>query len=654
MEEIKKYKVVWIAILFSLIIEIFVCNYGFFRTLIVGNRQEEVEYSKTEKVNQIRIDSIDQRVTSINICYQKPLSRCMTYQVTIVTEDKHEPTILKKKVILPKDSQSIQLDTHSKCKSIEILIEGESATIQKIQLNQPIFHLNSLRVILMFLGVLIFLKIKDGSLLQKEYDANSKKQKWADILILAVICISLAGYVTVQVKPHKLILSPKEMETTVSQNHVDCISLQTEAFVNGQIELMVEPTKELKELSNPYDISLRQEKKVNYLYDTAYYQGKYYNYFGVAPILTSILPFRLLTGSYLPLYLFNMLYVSISIFALYALYRKLVHRYIHKVSRFNFLLGFFVIFLASSILILIRGMKYDIAVSSGIAFLLLALNLAISVQEKTKLRWLKLILLGLSTGLVVLSKPTFIIYYALIIFFFWNSTKELATKEKCRSIGMVMGPLVILAIFQMLLNVLRFGSILEFGAKYQLTVDDMRISMNITVGKILEGFAFYIGKMPDISPLRFPFLTLDTQRDWMAMNERCYQLPLIGLAYIPIFYVYLFAKEILKNSKEKELKYFIILCLILAVIAIIMTTCCGGIMEMYSVDFKLFLAIGAVLLMLKAIEQKENRKWINKVFHLIGFTTIMIMLPIGLFAHLQDWGKQSITVFLENTFEFWK
>ncbi len=650
----KKYKVVWIALVFSLVVEILVCNYGFFRTLMVENKQE-VEYTVTEKANQIKIDNIDQRVTSIRFYYQKPLSRYITYEVTIVTEDRNEPITLNTKTISPKDKQGIQLDTRSKCKSMEVTIAGEGiSSLGKVQINQPIFRLNSLRVILLFLGAIIFLKIKEGSFGKVEYDKNSKSQKKWDIFILAILCMILTIYITAQIDPYKFILSPSEIGLSSAGGSIDCVSMQAEAFANGQVELLVSAPKELRELSNPYDISLRQEKKVNYLYDTAYYNGKYYNYFGVAPILTSILPFRLLTGNYLPLYVFNLLYMFIAIFALYALYRKLVHRYIRKVSRLNFLLGFFAILLASNFLVLIRGLKYDIVIASGIAFLLIALNLAISIKENTKARTLKLVLLGISTGLVVLSKPNLICYYLFIIYFFWNSIQGFEKKDRIKSIVTAMIPLVLFGILQMILNYLRFDNILEFGAKYQLTVDDMRNGMNITFGKIFEGFVLYLGKMPEINLLKFPFFSLSTKQDFFIMNEWCYEQPLIGLAYIPIFYIYFFAKEILKHPKEKELKHLIILCAITAAIAIIFTNCFGGIMEYYSIDFKLILAIGAVLLMLKAIEQKEGKKWINKAFHLVCIVTIVMMLPIGLFTHLPDWGKQPITVFFENMFEFWK
>lgn len=651
-EVLKKYKVVWIAIVFSLLVEVFVCNYGFWRSLLGGNRQEDVVYTIEE--NKVKIENINQRVTSINFRYPKPVSQLVTYKVKVVTEDRVALTEMKTKTILPGNRHYVLLDTHADCKSMEIEIIGGGMGLEKIQINQPIFYFNVFRVILLFLGALLLLKVKEGSVGQKEYDENSKKQKIWDICALTAICLLLGIYTTIQIRPVKFLLAPNEIGMSSAGGSIDCVTMQVEAFVNGQVALLVEPSEELKNLSNPYDISLREKEKVSALYDTAYHNGKYYNYFGVAPILTSILPFRLLTGKYLPLYIFNLIYISIAIFALYALYRKLIQRFVGKVSCLHFWLGLITILVASNLLILVRGLKYDIAVTSGIAFILLALNLAISIQKETKARALKLVLLGISTGLVVLSKPSFICYYLLILFFFWNSIQNLDKKEKLKSIIIPMVPLVLLAILQMTLNYLRFDNIFEFGAKYQLSLGDVRVDMRITFGKILEGFFLYLGKMPLINPLQFPFVSLMPNYDFWEMNEKCLTQPLIGLVYIPILFVYLFAKEILKNPKEKEFKHFIWLVLFLTVVLIILNTCYGGIIEEYTIDFKLMLAVGAVLLILKVMEQKQGKGWVKKAFYIVCLATILIMLPIGLFANCRDWGKQPISIFVENTFEFWK
>ena len=117
-EVLKKYKVVWIAIVFSLLVEIFVCNYGFWRSLLGGNRQEDVVYTIEE--NKVKIENINQRVTSINFCYQKPVSQLVTYKVKVVTEDRVALTEMKTKTILPGNRHYVLLDTHADCKSMEI------------------------------------------------------------------------------------------------------------------------------------------------------------------------------------------------------------------------------------------------------------------------------------------------------------------------------------------------------------------------------------------------------------------------------------------------------------------------------------------------------------------------------------------------------
>lgn len=70
---------------------------------------------------------------------------------------------------------------------------------------------------------------------------------------------------------------------------------QFDAFQKGQLHIDVEPEQELLELANPYDPAQRQG--IYYLWDRALYNGKYYSYFGVTPILTVYYPFYLVTHS---------------------------------------------------------------------------------------------------------------------------------------------------------------------------------------------------------------------------------------------------------------------------------------------------------------------------------------------------------------------
>jgi hypothetical protein len=267
--------------------------------------------------------------------------------------------------------------------------------------------------------------------------------------------------------------------------------------------------------------------------------------------------------------MFNFVYIFISIIALYSLYKKLIDKYVKKISLCNFYLGFYTIILASNILTLLRGLKYDIVVTSGIAFLLISLNLAISLQNNSKYKKLKLILLGITSSLIVLSKPNLIIYYFLILFFINTSFKSYDFKDKIKNYSFILIPLGVFAIFQMVLNYIRFDNILEFGARYQLTGFNMNYCMSITFGKVYAGLMEYIFRTPTINPLKFPFVFKNVDMSAASMNEICYENGLLGLIGIPILYIYLIKGNILKKKSNVELKNFVNISLIISILSII-------------------------------------------------------------------------------------
>lgn len=644
----KKYKIVLISILIALCIEIFICNYGFFRTLMIGDLNIEPEY--TVEDNVVIIPKIDSRVTSINFEYKKSLIDKVTYLPYYTYAGSSGQIEMNPKIILKNDKQYINFDTHTICKSITVeRITESDLELTKIVLNHPNININLIRILLVFIVTAFIIKSKQEGVLGKKYDSNSKSIDKVFLLNLSVFCSMIAVYTICQFGVNDLFIKPEDIDKSNS------IFMQTEAIVHGQIKLLEEPSEELKNMDNPYDYIKRDDEGIPYLYDVAYYNGNYYNYFGIAPVLTSILPFRLMTAGYLQCYIFNMLYLCIAIFALYFLYRKLIKRYVENISLCNFYFGFFAILFASNILTLLRGAKYDIVVSSGIAFILVSLNLAISIYESKKFKIPKLILLGITTAFIVLSKPNLIIYYLIILFFVLCSMKNLSKKEKLIDAIFIVVPLGAFAIFQMILNYVRFDNIFDFGAMYQLTGLNLASCMLVTFGKIYAGFAEYLFRLPTINPLKFPFVFANVDTSLVAINEMCYENRLVGLVALPILWVYLFKGHFVKETENKEFKWFINLVIIISVFAIIINTCFGGICETYSLDFKLLLSIGAVMLLLKWSERDENNNIKNKISMSLFIATIVIMLPISLTTEcvfLSNFGSD-ISVFWKNLFEFW-
>lgn len=637
-------------ILISVFIEIFVCNFFAFKTIFIGNNDIKPSYKVEE--NKIIISDIGIRTTSVYIDYETKPKDIVSYQLKYIAEDNDKEIELDEKVILPKDKHYINLDTHANCDIIQVDVKNnDNIKIKEILINHPNFNINVFRILIIFGISFIIYKLKDENIHNKIYKEESFKQEKKFITLLIVMCALIFFYTIMQNDGNVDAIFPKRLTPD------DALSMQTESFLQGQTALLEKTDSRLVEMQDPYNHMQKINNQIPFWFDTAYYQGNYYNYFGIAPIITLILPFRLLTGMYLQTYMFNLVYVFGIVFLLYDVYKKLIKKFVKKISLYNFYLGYFAIFFGSNVLMNLRGAKYDIVITCGIMFMLLAMDLAIRIGFSEKYRKLKFIGLGISMGLMVLSKPTFIFYYPLIGYLVWINLRNLTNKEKIKNCVYTAIPLGIFAIIQMIYNYVRFDSILEFGAKYQLTASNMQYCMMFTFGKTIGGLVEYIFKLPTINLLKFPFVFMEQNATDIFMNEFCYEADLIGLIAIPILWVYLFAKNILKEE-NKDLKIFTKISLITAVIAIVLITTNGGICESYILDLKCILTINAVILLLKNTEQKEcgeNKNIANKVFVILCVSTILIMLPISI-SGASNWLEQmssETTVFFKNIFEFW-
>ena len=64
------------------------------------------------------------------------------------------------------------------------------------------------------------------------------------------------------------------------------------SLLNGRLDLEQDPPAAMQEMANPYDTAARQQAAPTPLWDVAYYQGRYYVYFGVIRACCSSCPLR--------------------------------------------------------------------------------------------------------------------------------------------------------------------------------------------------------------------------------------------------------------------------------------------------------------------------------------------------------------------------
>ena len=656
----KKIGRIFIFIIISIIIELLIFNYGAIRSFINGSErhieyQLELSYKNNKNNYILTINNLDEILTSVNINYKNDYKEIIKYETYFISEDDTNYKKIKDKYMLAnKNNTYIQLDTHTNAKEVKIFFQSEKQLeIDSVIINHSNLNFSIVRILIVFAIVNLIYYIKTKKIYKIEYNKNSKQQFLVifGILLFTIIFITIYYMKEIDVSQYNML-----QEDILDQEQI----MQTEALLNGSISLLVKPPQELIDLQDPYNHGLREENNIEYMYDTAYYNGNYYSYFGIAPIITLIMPIKIIFNMYLPLKIYTLLFILIAIFLIFLVYKKIVEKYIKKISLFNFILGFITIVFGSSLLLLLRGEKYDIVCASGITFFLLAIFLLLDLNEESRYRKLKLFFAGLSTGLIVLSKPSYILYYLILSYLIIMYLKNIKLDRKTKIYDMLIYfiPLSLLAIFQMTYNYLRFDSIFEFGAKYQLTSYNMIYAMTPTLGKIIEGVGKYIFTLPIINVFDFPFVVPNFNSTNTALNELCYQNKIVGLAAIPIVWVILLIGELknnIKTKEDKELKNLINISLITVLLFIILNTVSAGICDAYSIEFKIIAVLVCTIIWLKILENKENENILNKIFLIVCIATLLLFIPLSLTTEsnlLLDMNNET-TVYLKNFFEFW-
>ena len=109
------------------------------------------------------------------------------------------------------------------------------------------------------------------------------------------------------------------------------------AILDGHVWVGQQP--ELMELENPYDTSYLLANNIPYLADYAYYEGKYYVYFGIVPELLFYLPCLALTGKAFPNFLAVWFCFAGFVVSVFGLYREAVKRWFPRIPYVFYLMA---------------------------------------------------------------------------------------------------------------------------------------------------------------------------------------------------------------------------------------------------------------------------------------------------------------------------
>lgn len=445
-----------------------------------------------------------------------------------------------------------------------------------------------------------------------------------------------------------------------------------DALLKGQVHLNLPVPHELAQLQNPYDPMARNNllnRYVHHMYwDYAYYKGHWYSYFGVLPAVLLFLPYRVITsiwipgGAMLPTTVATLVFLIAFLISGSLLVIRIIENTKKSVSLGTVSIALALFFIsANTVYLWFRTSFYSVPMAASLFFTSIGVWFYLGALKAHPLR--NIILGSFFITLNLGCRPTFVIavLFAIPVICFntglntliniknlinnWNNANYL--RKPLRYIASWILPCIITAIPFGIYNFLRFGSILNFGNKYQITITDMT-TMRLPLQNILPSIFSYIAL-----PLRFiptfPWIGIQP----VSFDRWQYAEPMIGGMFVlsPLALLgVIFAFIMRKRCHLSIAWHTCITALTIGSVLVVFDSLEAGIGWRYIADFAWAFAIVAVvgitLLLENTTVQKEDslRK---KTFVYLLRTVILVLLLISIIIAALSWfvtGREDSTL----------
>lgn len=433
------------------------------------------------------------------------------------------------------------------------------------------------------------------------------------------------------------------------------------AMAHGQLYLDEEPPQWLKDMSDPYDKGARDEAQKAtgepYLFDVAYQDGHYYVYFGVVPVVLFYLPFFLLTGSSFPTAIGVLLACVAFVLGCSALLDRFARYHFKRVSLGLYLLLQIPLVTCCGILYLLKFPTfYSLPIMLGLAFSVWGLYFWMRGRAAERPEgWY---LAGsLCMALVVGCRPQLIVLSLLAFPLFWRAyitKKRLFTPRGAREFTCLVAPYIVVAAGLMGYNYARFGSLTDFGANYNLTVNDMT-KRGWNIGRLAPALFSYFLQPPSVTGV-FPFIQ-PAPFDTTYMGQTIKEVTFGGiLACLPILWVLPFSKRILglriSQRSTRTIMGVIVVLLVSGVVVALLDAEMAGILQRYFADFSFMFLAAVVLLVFIVNENLEPRSTtanllmkvlLTLVAVSVLYSVLLCFIPeTGWYSDVYAWAYQNI------------
>ncbi len=305
-------------------------------------------------------------------------------------------------------------------------------------------------------------------------------------------------------------LQPGDSWLLSFKNPAGYYPLETAGFRSGHLYAALTPHPALLALPDPYDPVANAPYRAH---DMSLYQGHYYLYFGVTPVLVLFWPVAALTGRYLTEPFAVALFCTGAIWVGMGLLLAIRRRHFPGAPFLALVAAWLCLAWATPLSLLVVGPQfYQVPISCAIFLqaLMFAAVYASLHSERRALLWMGAA--GLLFGLSIGARPNYLVSFIVLLVPAVSfartraANSERKTAALARALLATFLPTLACGIGLLVYNWARFGSPSEFGMHYQLAGERVATKTVVAARFMLPHIRFYLFNPGDWASY-FPFFS---------------------------------------------------------------------------------------------------------------------------------------------------
>ncbi len=611
--------------------------------------KKKPNFSQDEYHSYIEFTDINQHVNYIYIDIDyltgPPLTSDEAH-LTLAATDEGNALYYKlgnvKSIASVESSKYHQINTYGNLKSLKICFNQGEETETQVKINKIVFNANvpfnfNIGRVFIIIALLVILWLfRPSSKLYAHKFENTKTQRRIVWLVIAINIVIFHYLVNVNLA--------YQTPGMIQYNQYDLLA---ESLAKGQVTLNLGSYDKLDSMDNPYDTYLRYQEAPGAYWDIAYYEGQYYVYFGIVPVLLLYLPYYLITGVGFLTWQGVFLSAVLLLIVTFILIRKIIEYWFPDTSFGMYLLLSIIVANSSgAIPFLLCPYIYNLPILMAQLFtfagLALWINSAIiwkmishadagsdpECKSLSRRLCINLFFGALCMALVAGCRPQFLLgsflVFPILGGFVFKKGQKILTKDNLIRATVFIIPYILVAAGLMYYNFIRFGSAFDFGANYNLTTNDMTLR-GFNFARIPDGLFMYWFQPPNCS-LHFPFFE-PVEENFSYLGRTVRDKMHGGIMFtMPLLLINCMVWRMRKRLKESKLLGIVVMCISFALIITICQIEMAGILPRYNSDYSWLLLLSATIIILQMCKTYKNTGMYR---YIIYFTLITATIQLA-------------------------